>query len=168
MPIPVTSQYPPPKSWEEFESMCADLYTRVWQDEDTQKHGRQGQPQAGVDVYGQHDGKKYTGVQCKKKSVWPPTDLTISDIDEEVKKAKTWKPGLHHYIIATTAPNDDKAQAHVRELTKKHKRKGLFSVSIASWDEIIRRLASYPDVLKTYYPFADSRRCRGAESDYSG
>src|ERR1700731_1455525 len=118
MPIPVTAQLHPPQSWEEFESMCADLYTRIWSDEGTQKHGRQGQPQGGVDVYGQPDGKNYTGVQCKKKSIWPPTDLTLADIDEEVEKAKTWKPSLTEYIIATTAPNDETAQAHPRALTQ--------------------------------------------------
>ena len=59
--------------------------------------------------------KNYTGVQCKKKGIWPPADLTTSEIDEEVVKAKTWKPGLKHYTIATTALNDQKAQDHARE-----------------------------------------------------
>ena len=103
MPLPINSQYAPPKSWEEFEDLCADLYALIWNDKGTQKHGRQGQPQGGVDVYGRPDGKNYTGVQCKKKSIWPPTDLTTDEIDEEVEKAKTWKPGLKHLIIATTA-----------------------------------------------------------------
>jgi transposase len=30
MPLPVTSQYAPPQSWEEFESLCCDLYERLW------------------------------------------------------------------------------------------------------------------------------------------
>jgi hypothetical protein len=90
MPIPATAQLSPPQNWEEFESICADLYTRIWNDDGTQKHGRQGQPQGGVDVYGRPDGKHYVGVQCKQKSIWPPSHLTIADIDEEVEKAKTW------------------------------------------------------------------------------
>jgi hypothetical protein len=150
MPLPVTSQYAPPQSWEEFESLCCDLYERLWNDRSTQKHGRQGQPQGGVDVYGRPDGHNYAGVQCKKKAIWPPTDLTIAEIDEEVAKAKTWKPGLKQYIVATTAPNDDKVQAHARGLTALHKRKRLFSVEIASWDQITRQLANYPDLLRKY------------------
>jgi Flp pilus assembly protein TadD len=150
MPLPVTSQYAPPQSWEEFESLCCDLYTRIWNDPGTQKHGRQGQPQGGVDVYGRPDGENYSGVQCKKKDIWPPTQLTTSEIDEEVAKAKTWAPGLKHYIIATTAPNDEKVQTYVRAITKAHSRKKLLSVEVASWDEITRRLAGHPDLLRTY------------------
>jgi hypothetical protein len=150
MPLPVTSQYAPPQSWEEFESLCCDLYERIWNDNGTQKHGRQGQPQAGVDVYGRPDGKNYAGVQCKKKERWPPSDLTVDEIDEEIKKAKTWKPGLKRFIIATTAPNDQKVQKHARKITTAHKKKRLFTVEVASWDEITRQLANHPGLLRKY------------------
>ena len=145
-----TKQYPPPGTWEEFESLCADLYELVWKDPATERHGRQGQPQAGVDIYGRPDGKSYTGVQCKKKDIWPAKDLTTDEIDEEVEKAKTWQPGLKHFIIATTAPNDKTVQAHVRAITDAHKKKKLFSVSVASWNEITRRLARYQELLRAY------------------
>jgi hypothetical protein len=145
-----TKQYPPPGIWEEFESLCADLYERVWKDPGTQRHGRQGQPQGGVDIYGRPDGKNYTGVQCKKKDIWPAKELTTDEIDEEVEKAKTWKPGLKHFIIATTAPNDEKVQEHARTITKAHKKAKLFSVEVASWNELTRRLARYPEVLRAY------------------
>ena len=95
-------------------------------------------------------GKNYTGVQCKKKDIWPPKELTTDEIDQEVEKAKTWKPGLKHFIIATTASNDEKVQAHARAITKAHKKKRLFTVMVASWSEITRRLARYPEVLRTY------------------
>jgi hypothetical protein len=150
MPLPVTSQYAPPQSWEEFESLCADIYARIWDDAQTQKHGRQGQPQGGVDVYGRPAERTYTGIQCKKREIWPPIDLTTAEIDEEVAKAKTWEPGLKHYIIATTASNDERVQAHARAITKAHKKKRLFSVEVVSWDEITRRLADYPDLLRKY------------------
>jgi hypothetical protein len=151
MPLPVTSEYAPPQSWEEFESLCADIYSQVWKTK-LEKHGRQGQPQGGVDVYGMPDGANYSGIQCKKKRKWPPEDLTTADIDEEVEKAKTWKPGLKKYFIATTAPNDEKAQAHARAITEAHAKQGLFSVEVLSWDEITRQLAGYRDLLNKYYP----------------
>lgn len=150
MSLPVNSQYLPPQSWEEFESLCADLFARIWKDPGTQKHGRQGQPQGGVDVYGRPDGVNYSAIQCKNRKIWPPSDLTTDEIDEEIAKAKTWKPRLKHYIIATTAPNDEKVQAHVRKITRAHERKGLFSVRVASWDEITRNLAQHTDLLRTY------------------
>lgn len=145
-----TKQYPPPGTWEEFESLCADLYELIWKDPGTERHGRQGQPQGGVDIYGRPDGKNYTGVQCKKKDIWPAKKLTTDEIDEEVEKAKTWKPGLKHFIMATTAPNDEKVQAHARTITEAHKKKKIFSVSVASWNEITRRLARYPELLRAY------------------
>jgi hypothetical protein len=145
-----TKQYPPPGTWEEFESLCADLYELVWKDPGTERHGRQGQPQGGVDIYGRPDGKNYTGVQCKKKDIWPAKEVTADEIDEEVEKAKTWKPGLKHFIIATTAPNDEKVQAHARTITEAHKKKKLFSVAVASWNEITRRLGRYPELLQAY------------------
>jgi hypothetical protein len=160
MPLPINSQYAPPKSWEEFEDLCADLYALIWNDKGTQKHGRQGQPQGGVDVYGRPDGKNYTGVQCKKKSIWPPTDLTTDEIDEEVEKAKTWKPGLKHLIIATTAPNDQKAQHHARQITTDHKKKRLFTVEVVSWDEITRQLTSYSHLLQKYGYAPDAETVR--------
>ena len=95
-------------------------------------------------------GGKYTGIQCKKKDSWPPVNLTTAEIDEEIAKAKTWTPALEHYIIATTAPNDQKVQGHVRAITEAHEKTGLFSVEVASWDEITRRLADHPDILRKY------------------
>lgn len=150
MPLPVNSQYAPPKSWEEFEDLCADLYGLIWKDPGTQKHGRQGQPQSGVDIYGKFDGVKYNGVQCKKKSVWPPTELKIDEVDEEIAKAKTWKPGLKHFIIATTAATDKAIQEHVRLVTVAHKKRKLFSVEVASWDQITRHLTDYRALLVKY------------------
>ena len=145
-----TKQYPPPSSWEEFENICADLYELIWDDPDIQRHGRQGQSQGGVDIYGRRDGTKYTGIQCKKKDIWPPKELTTEEIDEEVEKAKTWKPGLKHFIIATTAANSEKLQEHARAITAAHKKKRLFSVTVVSWAEIGRRLGRYPQVLRAY------------------
>lgn len=145
-----TKQFPPPGSWEDFESLCADFYALEWKDPATQRYGRQGQPQGGVDIYGRTDGKYYTGVQCKKKDIWPPKDLTTDEIDEEVTKAKTFKPRIKHFVIATTAPNNAKLQAYARKITEAHKRKKLFSVRVDSWNEITRRLGKYPDLLRAY------------------
>jgi hypothetical protein len=44
--------FPPPANWQDFERLCFDIYSRLWKTNDAQMHGRVGQPQAGVDVYG--------------------------------------------------------------------------------------------------------------------
>ncbi len=53
MPNPPTTNLPRPKSWDEFEDICADVLKYLWKDPYTVRHGRSGQKQDGVDIYGQ-------------------------------------------------------------------------------------------------------------------
>ena len=46
-------QLPPPAIWQDFEKLCHVLWREIWNDPATQKNGRSGQPQHGVDVFGQ-------------------------------------------------------------------------------------------------------------------
>ena len=50
MVTPATSHLDPPKSWEELEEICADLFSREWKDNNATRYGRQGQRQNGVDI----------------------------------------------------------------------------------------------------------------------
>lgn len=51
-----------------FERLCRDLWASIWDDPNTQMHGRGGQEQAGVDIYGQpRTGSGYSAVQCKRQ-----------------------------------------------------------------------------------------------------
>ena len=56
-----------------------------------QMHGRVGQPQAGVDIYG-HDRVEgvFVGVQCKGKDQGYDNPLTAAELRDEVKKAISW------------------------------------------------------------------------------
>src|SRR5664280_709741 len=140
MVTPATSHLDPPRSWEELEEICADLFSREWKDNNTTRYGRQGQRQNGVDIYGRPDGEKYAGVQCKGRSKWPPDPLTTADIDEEVAKAKKFTAKLSEYTIATVDPNDNAVQDHARKITEQHAKEKLFSVYVAAWPELTRRL----------------------------
>ncbi len=151
MVTPATSHLDPPKSWEELEEICADLFSREWKDNNATRYGRQGQRQNGVDIYGRPDREKYTAVQCKGRSKWPPDPLTINDIDAEVAKARNFTPKLSEYIIATVDPNDNAVQDYARKITEKHSKTGLFSVHVAAWPELIRRLTQHPDLIKKHY-----------------
>ncbi|WP_442786351.1 restriction endonuclease [Leptothoe sp. PORK10 BA2] len=70
MPVPSTSDLPKPKSWDEFEDIVWEVYARKWQDPHTQRYGRSGQAQNGVDIYGQQNSSKssnsYIAIQCKR------------------------------------------------------------------------------------------------------
>lgn len=95
----------PPRYWEAFEDLCLDLYREVWSDPSAQKNGRAGQAQAGTDVYGQPDyaAGKWHGVQCKGKDTYNQGEVTETELRNEVEKAKTFKPALSDWILATTA-----------------------------------------------------------------
>jgi hypothetical protein len=53
--VPTIAQgdFPPPKSWDEFEDIVAHLYTRIWNDPRATRCGRSGQAQQGVEICGQ-------------------------------------------------------------------------------------------------------------------
>ncbi len=89
-------QIAPPSSWDVFEQLCHALYRSVWGDSNAQRNGRQGQPQAGVDVFGTnhaqasgapgHGAGGLWGVQCKQKGLGHK--VSESEFDAELAKAE--------------------------------------------------------------------------------
>lgn len=132
MPSPSTTNLPRPKSWDEFEDICADVLRRVWEDPYIVRNGRSGQRQYGVDCYGlpKHLGgpatKKYAGVQCKETDT-----LSIAIVREEAKKAEKFKPSLSEYVVMSTAPRDSKVQEEVRNYDWPFER-----VHVMFWDDV--------------------------------
>jgi hypothetical protein len=151
MPTFSTSHLPPPKSWDEFEDMCADLFEVEWADRHTTRYGRQGQRQNGVDIYGSPGVKLNAGVQCKGKRAWPPKALTTGEVDREVEEAKKFTPPLTEFTIVTVAGNDNKIQDHARAITQRHQEEGLFSVDVIGWDEFLRRFTRHDVLIRKYY-----------------
>lgn len=146
-------QIPPPKTWQEFESLCCDLWREIWKDQHTQKNGRQGQLQHGVDVYGKpNQGEAYAGVQCKGKDNYVDNTITEKEVEAEVEKAKSFKPPISEFVIATSGKKDVKIQEIARAISERHTKKGLFSVHVWSWEDIVDRLEEFPDVIALYYP----------------
>ena len=88
---------PPPRNWQDLERLCFDLYSRMWRTNDAEMNGRQGQPQAGVDVHGtdRHEGGRLVGVQCKGEDQGYGGAVTEKELREEIEKAKTFEPPLH-------------------------------------------------------------------------
>jgi hypothetical protein len=153
MPTIGGSQLNQPKSWDEFEEMCADLFMAEWDDRNTVRHGRQGQRQNGVDIYGRPGSRGLAGVQCKGKRRWPPTDLTTADVDAEVAKALGFRPKLTEFTIATTGLDDVHLQAHARSITQIHEASGQFVVTIMGWGEISRRLSLHQKLIEKHYSY---------------
>lgn len=150
-------QIPPPKNWQDFESLCCDLWSKIWKDPNTQKNGRGGQAQNGVDIFGcPSDDVNYYGIQCKGKNSYGNNGLTVSELNSEVEKATRFSPKIKCFIIATTSVKDVKIEERAREITNENKRKGLFSVHVFGWDDIIDKLHEYPDVMNKYYSWTQN------------
>ena len=104
MPSPPTTNLPRPKSWNELEDICADVLKRLWNDPYTVRHGRSGQKQDGVDIYGHPENLggassgKIAAAQCKETE-----RLTMKTIEEEVTKAKKFQPAISEYIVMSSA-----------------------------------------------------------------
>lgn len=141
----------PPKSWEQFEELCADTFQEEFQDYALVRNGRQGQAQDGVDIVAQQGVLWPVGIQCKKKSRWPVKKVTTQELDDEVAKAKKFKPALKVFYFVSTAPDDGPLQAHVRSLNLLHKKQKLFQVVVIGWAELERRAKKHHNVAAKHF-----------------
>ena len=146
-------QIPPPKDWEMFERHMRDLFEAHWHAR-TEAHGRAGQPQHGVDIYGQpNGGTDYHGVQCKCRDAQADDTLTKPQLLDEVRKARSFRPTLHCFILATTGKRDARIQRAVRDLNAgKGKARPPFSVGVMFWDDIGALYDQHPDISEQHYP----------------
>ncbi len=143
----------PPANWQDFETLCCDLWGKIWNDPNTQKNGRQGQSQHGVDICGRpNEGKSWAGVQCKGKDNYADKSLAEKEVKSEVEKAKFFEPKLLQFIIATTGQKDAKIEELARKITEEHQKNGLFSVHIWGWNDVRDCLARFPEVIEIHYP----------------
>ncbi len=148
MPLEASAEFPVPQSWEELESIVCELLSGALNDPSVQRNGRSGQAQHGVDIFGRVSGNGgYVGTQVKSS-----TFITEEQLRQEVERAKSFKPALSRYILAFGGKNDARLQEVARLITLENEGGGLFSVEVWSWDELARRLADVPELLRKYYP----------------
>jgi hypothetical protein len=106
-----------------------------------------------VDVFGQVDGTgSFHGVQCKGKDGLFGAKVTGGELRDEVEKAKTFKPPLKTWTLATSGPADQSVQQLARELTIEHTRHGLFSVHVSAWDDLVSQIKQHPTLIEQWYP----------------
>lgn len=146
----------PPANWQDFERLTLDSMKRVWSDQYAQRHGRSGQPQNGVDVFGKnYHNNEWTGVQCKKKT-WatkpgadaPSNSLTTAEIDAELNKAASFTPPIARFVIATTAPADALLQKHVNLINAAGPS---LQVNLRFWDDFVHDLNNDRNLMFLYY-----------------
>jgi tetratricopeptide (TPR) repeat protein len=149
---------PKPKDWQDFERKTRDLFAHVLADPNTRMHGRTGQPQHGVDIWGyrKEDLTKLVGVQCKLSN----DEIAVAELKIELQKAKSFIPAISEFCLVTTAARDVKIQQAARELTQNlSKTARPIRVEVWGWDDIEEATANYADAWKifdpTFNPFAE-------------
>jgi hypothetical protein len=127
-----------PENWQDFETLCKKLWGEVWSiPTKIKKNGRNGQPQAGVDVFGVPKGEtNYWGIQCKGKDDYTDAKLTKAEIDREIHKAKKFSPKLEVFIFATTMNKNSEIEEYVREKDLESRLKGEFEILLFCWEDI--------------------------------
>ena len=150
MPTPTTTDLPIPNSWKEFEDICADLLKCcIWKDPYVVRHGRPGQKQHGVDIYGKPVhlrglGSETAGAQCKCTEA-----LTEAEIDSELKQAIGFSPPLEEYLLLTTMKLDAKLQAYIRTKARDW---AINRVEILFWEDLSLEISGSDELLKKYFP----------------
>ncbi len=140
-----------PENWQDFESLCKKLWGEIWRCPEIKKNGRVGQSQFGVDIYGiPHGETSYYGIQCKGKDDYTAANLTESEINSEIEKAKFFLPALRKYYIVTTANKDATIESIVREINIRHINNGQFEVHLFCWEDIVDLIEENP-VTYNYY-----------------
>lgn len=141
-----------PENWQDFEGLCKKLWGEIWKVANKiKKNGRLGQPQSGVDVYAIPKGEEnYWGIQCKGKDEYTKAKLTKKEVDEEIKKAKLFKPELEVFIIATTANKDVEIEQYIRTKDIENRRNGSFEILLYSWEDIVDLIEENRDTFNFY------------------
>jgi len=127
-----------PENWQDFETLCKKLWGEIWGiPMKIKKNGRNGQSQAGVDVYGCPKGEaNYWGIQCKGKDDYSDAKLSKKEIDREIIKAKSFQPKLDVFIFATTMNKDSEIEEYVRLKDLESRKNGDFEILLFCWEDI--------------------------------
>ena len=141
-----------PENWQDFESLCKKLWGEIWSiPMKIKKNGRNGQPQAGVDIYGVPKGEtSYWGIQCKGKDEYISARLTTKEIDLEIEKARTFKPQLDVFIFSTTMNKDSSIEEYIRLKDLKSRQIGGFEILLFCWEDIADLIDENRDTYNFY------------------
>ncbi|MFZ5631183.1 MAG: hypothetical protein ACOY5B_18785 [Spirochaetota bacterium] len=158
-----------PENWQDFESLCKKLWGEIWKATDIKKNGRSGQAQHGVDISGIPSGATdFSGIQCKGKDDYSNAILSTSEIDQEIEKAKSFKPPLKKLIFATTANKDARLEEYVREKNILHLNNNLFAVELYCWEDIVDLIEENRQTYNWYQEIAKFKGSHEIQIEFNG
>ncbi|MFM0141269.1 hypothetical protein [Paraburkholderia sp. RL18-085-BIA-A] len=148
MPTIQTVHLPKPTDWDEFEKICLMACENRWSPTNLTRHGRPGQAQQGVDVYGNDNLGRLAGIQCKNTV----GGVSTKTIDTEIANAEKFSPTLDSLYIATTADTDATIQQYVRAKSAERQKTNKFPIDLLFWGDIARDLGRNQATLQNLYP----------------
>lgn len=130
--------YLPPQNWQDFEKFLKGVVDVIWKQEGWQNYGRPGQDQAGIDLYGYDEQRRFTAIQCKKKNLTDAKGklLTTSLLTEKLITAdissaeKVNQPQIERLIFATTSSRDTNVQDIVRAINVERRKNNKFFIEV--------------------------------------
>lgn len=143
---------PKPTDWDAFERIVCSVAQIRFDNPDFTLHGRKGQAQDGVDIYGRGNSGKFVGLQCKNTT----KGISNALISKEVALAEKFEPPLGKLYIATSAETDASNQDFVRRMSEERLAQGKFEVHILFWREICDELGRDPPRMRLHFPFLDA------------
>ncbi|WP_213062412.1 hypothetical protein, partial [Acinetobacter pittii] len=149
-----TLNIPLPSTEQDFESMCSHIFGKLYRCTLPAMYGRRGQKQYGLDIL-IHENDLFEknsriGIQCKHVSKLSYDGSSGDSILKEVAKADSGVQKIKLLIIATTKESDTSLQNSVSALSDERVRKGLFPVSIISWNDISNYINQDQDLINYY------------------
>lgn len=143
--------FPIPESDDVFDEMVRDACSIEWNDPTTQRNGRSGQSQNGLDVFGYPNGPagRCRGAQSKLRT--KGKQLSKGEIDDEIMKAISSPLNPDQLIIVTSTGRDTGLQAYVDHVSREQTKKNSFPVKIWFWDDLLERLLVDRRFLLKYY-----------------
>ena len=138
---------PPPTGWDDFEKIVLSALRIKWRSPNLVRHGRAGQAQHGVDIYGPDDLGLLVGVQCK---------LTASEISPDperlILQAEGFRPLISSFFFATADSTDAKLQQVIRLISEARVGHERFPVGIFFWQDLTQDLAKDEQELRLHFP----------------
>ena len=140
--------HPRPTNPEDFEILATNLLRGHWKCEQVERYSTPGGAQEGIDIIDLSGKDPLRAAQCKLHKDNKP--ITSREIEDEVAKAREFKPPLGLYVILTTANGNKRAHDTVIAINRQHRQERLFEVQVMTWNRIEELLDQYPEVRDGY------------------
>lgn len=145
MPTPATAEWALPQSHIEWEDMVCDALRVRLGYPDFRRHGRSGQGQEGVDIFG-YPGGQLIGADCKLVK-----HLRFQEVEKGVEHAEQFFPRLTKYYYAVSLRRDAKLQKQERIFNQERLAVKKCEVVILFFEDVCQELSRRHELVQKYW-----------------